>query len=185
MSTTDIQKFFEQHTDKCIFSKLMKRDGDYQEIMKLHRVNICTRNYASKSKFISGASQFMWKSFIAIQRLFKITVNDGIQFYWANNWCSLPQGAVDYLLSRKNAILKRYRWSFCGDEWFAPTELMASSFKEKVINAEYLLYGAIGRSNAPVLTMADAEDISRSNCCFGRKFTSESKDLIEHLRIDG
>lgn len=184
-SVDEIYEFFQRNSGKCIFSNLQKRNQDYQEILKLHRINICTSGYASRNKLKAGISQFLWKSFIAVQRWLNITINDDIQFYWANNWCSLPQGAVDYLLSRKNAILKRFRWSFCGDEWFAPTELMASSFKAKVINTEHLLYGAIGRSNAPVLTMADAEDISRSNCCFGRKFTSESKDLIDYLRING
>lgn len=184
-SQDELQLFFEQYSGKCIFSNLAKRDKDYQEILKLHRLNICTRGYAVQNKFIARLSQFIWKSFIAVQRFLKITVNDGIQFYWANNWCSLPQDAVDFILANKRAILKRYRWSFCGDEWFAPTELMASDLKDKVIDSEQLLYGTIGKSNAHVLTMNDAEDISRSNCCFGRKFTGESKELIEFLKING
>lgn len=183
-SQDEIHTFFAQHSGKCIFSNLTESTRDYQEILKVHRINICTRGYASSNRAVAGLSQFLWKSFIAIQRMLDITVNDGIGFYWANNWCSLSQAAVDYLLSQKRFILKRYRWSFCGDEWFAPTELMNSGLRDGIINSEFLLFGSIGRSNAPELTIKDVDSIGKSGCCFGRKFTGNSKELIDFLKIN-
>lgn len=180
----EINAFYTQYSGECIFSNLMKRDGDYQEILKMHRINVCTSGYASSNMFVSGASRFLWKSCIAVQRWLNFTVNNGIQFYWANNWCSLSQNAVEYLLSIKKKIRRRYRWSFCGDEWFVPTELMDSVLKDEVIDSKHLLYGSIGRSNAPVLTMDNACGIKDSDCCFGRKFTSDSKELIAFLNIN-
>lgn len=180
-SQDDIHLFFDQHVGNSLFSNLEPRSGDYYEILKLHRINLFTRNYASANKLVARMSQFLWKSFIAIQRWLNITINDGVQFYWANNWCSLSNEAVAYLVNNKRDIIRRYRWSFCGDEWFVPTELKKSDLVETVLNCDNLLYGTIGKSNASVLTMDDLAGIRSSNCLFARKFTSRDRDLLETI----
>ena len=176
-----IYSFFNRHTGECLFSNLEKRERDYQEILKIHRINICTRGHASSRPVFAKVNQFLWKSFIAVQRWLKITVNNDGDYYWANNWCSLPQDAVNYLTTNKHSILRKYRWTFCGDEWFAPTELMRSPLKENIHSCNALLYGKIGRSNAPVLTMADADDLSSSGCLYARKFSITQQDIISFV----
>ena len=180
-SQDEIHEYFNRLSGKCIFSNLTKSEGDYHEVLKIHRINICTRGYASPNKFISRLNQLTWKSFIALQRLLGITVNNGIQFLWANNWCSLPQEAIEYLLANKRFILKRYRWSFCGDEWFAPTELNDSRHHQ-LLSSSVLLFGEIGRSNSKTLSISDYKDIIDSDCLFARKFSSSEPQIIELLQ---
>lgn len=176
-SQDEIHAYFAELCEKSIFSNLVKREGDYQEVLKLHRLNVCTRTHASSKVWLSTLSQFIWKSFLALQRWMKITVNDGVQFYWANNWCSLSQEAVAYLVENKGKVHKRYRWSFCGDEWFAPTELMNSALRDEIISIPYL-YNTIGRNNASELNESDITVLESGDYCFARKFSSKHPEII-------
>lgn len=176
-SQNKIHSFFDGYYGKNVFSNLEKRNKDYQEILKVHRLNFCTRTYASPKVQVSTISQFFWKMFIAIQRWLNITINNDTQFYWANNWCGLSQNAVAYLIENKDKILKKYRWSFCGDEWFAPTELMSSELRKDNINIQYL-YNTIGRNNASELDLTDLYMMESGDYCFARKFSSKHSDII-------
>ena len=178
-SQDEIHSFFDGMQGKNLFSNLRETSHHYQEILKVHRVNLFLRNYSSPNKFKAAVSQLFWKAFIAIQRVIGISINNDIKFYWANNWCSLTEPAVEYLVTEKEAIRRRYRWSFCGDEFFVPTELMLSDMASTAVSSDKLLYGAIGRSNASVLIMDDFDNIISSGCLFGRKFSSENPQLID------
>lgn len=178
----EIHTFFSEMKGKNIFSNLTKTNRHYQEILKVHRINLFLRNYSSPAKMRAVISQWLWKAFIAIQRQFNISINDDTEFYWANNWCSLTEDAVNFIVSHKNDIKRRYKRSFCGDEFFVPTELMRSELADTVVSSPKLLYGTIGRSNASVLTMDDYESLIHSGCLFGRKFSISERKLIERVK---
>lgn len=173
----EIHSFFDGFSGKSLFCNLESRHRDYQEMLKLHRYNFCTKTYASQNTIISSISQFVWKLVIAMQRCLNITINDDISCYWANNWCSLSHDAVAFLIKHKKDVRKRYRWSFCGDEWFAPTELMNSEFKDLIVNIPYL-YNNIGRNNASELNASDIPSLLSGDYCFARKFSSKHLDVI-------
>ena len=173
-----IHSFFNDLQGKNIFSNLKTTDRHYQEILKVHRINFFLRGYSSPIKLKAKTSQLLWKAFIAVQRWLNITINDDTTYYWANNWCSLTNDAAAYLISKKDDIRCRYRWSFCGDEFVVPTELMRSSFADTLVSSYELLYGAIGRSNASVLTIANYESMVESGCIFGRKFSKSEQELL-------
>lgn len=180
-SQDEIHSFFDDHKGLSLFCNLEKQSRNYFEILKIHRINIFLRGYSSDNKTVASVSQFLWKSFVAVQRWLRITVNKGLTCYWANNWCSLSHEAVCYLIKKKKEILKRYRWSFCGDEFFVPTELMASSLRDKVLREDRLLFGRIGRANADVLTMSDYDNLMKSDCLFARKFVSGNSQLLKNV----
>lgn len=171
-SVDELDAYFSKLVGTSVLSGICK-DSPYQETLKLHRYNLFTRNYTSNKTFLRKTSQFLWKSVIAIQRLFNIQINrDGV-FYKASNWVSLSRDAVQYLISRKDAIEKTYRYSFCGDEYFVPSELMSSAqFKNCVVNDEYYLKHHIGRSNAETLKMEDFPALLQSKYLFARKFAA-------------
>lgn len=178
-SQNEIHSFYDGMQGMNLFSNFWEPNQHYQEVLKVHRVNLFLRNYSSPIKVKATVSQWFWKAVVAIQRVIGISINNDIKFYWANNWCSLTEPAVEYLVTEKEAIRRRYRWSFCGDEFFVPTELMLSDMASTAVSSDKLLYGAIGRSNASVLTMDDFGNIISSGCLFGRKFSSEHPQLID------
>lgn len=164
-----IESFFESTAGYSIVSGLCESSHS-QELLKVRRYNLFLRNYSSAG-MIGKASQFFWKSAIALQRSLGIEANRGRAFHKASNWLSLSQEAVDYILSKEKEILKTYRYSFCGDEYFIPSELMASPLKDKVVNSEKYLLHNISRSNASTYRIDEYDDLCETGYLFARKFT--------------
>ena len=171
VSGEDLERFFESNSGNSILTGLC-HDDPYQETLKVRRTNLFLKNYTAKG-FLGRASQFLWKASIALQRVFGIERNRGMEFYKASNWLSLTQEAVEYIVARKQLILKTFRCSFCGDEYFIPTELMASPLKDKVINSDNYLKREIARSTASVFSLDDLPGLRNSGYLFARKFTSK------------
>lgn len=168
----DIDAYFKAAEKKSVLTGLCQ-DLPYQETLKVRRYNFFLRGYTSPLTEIRAISQFLWKSAIAVQRVFGIETNRGKTFYKASNWLSLTDEAVQYILGRKRTILKTYRWSFCGDEYFIPSELMASNLKDKILNSESYLHRVIIRSTAKSYQLDDLQSLTASGCLFARKFSSQ------------
>ena len=167
----EIDAFFGINKGNSIMSCLCK-DQPYQETLKAHRYNLFLHNYASYG-FKGRLSQVLWKSSIAVQRILGIETNKNRSFYKASNWLSLTQEAVDYILSKEKEIHKTYRYSFCGDEYFIPSELMASPLKNRVVNSEKYLLHNISRSNASTYHLNEYDALCESGYLFARKFTEQ------------
>ena len=168
-----IFSYFKQIEGNTVFSDLVQ-DSLYQETLKVHRYNLFLRNYASSSQVISRISQFLWKSIIAVQRVLGITRNEGISFYKARNWVSLTEEALQYIISQEKQIRHIYRFSFCGDEFFVPSILMASSLKDKTINSDCFLLCNMLRANAQCFRLSERSKLVETKYLFARKFTLDS-----------
>ena len=169
-SMDEINRFFFIMKGRSVVSG-MNRDSIYQETLKLRRYNLFLRNYTSPNKHLREIDQFLWRSFIAFQRVLGITTNSAKTFYKASNWLSLTEEAVRMILSRKKEILKTYRWSFCGDEFFIPSELMDSPLREKIFNDDKYLLHTIGRANARTYHLSEWSELRKTEYLFARKFT--------------
>lgn len=170
MDNDGIEFFFNQ-VDGCSVVAGMVKDTEYQETLKMRRINLFTRNYASGNKVLSRGSQFLWKSFIAVQRLLNIRINKSASFFKASNWVSLTEEAVRLIVSRRKLIFKKYRFTLCGDEFFVPTELMASPLKDRLVDNELLLKREMQRANPRVYHLSELDELKESGCVFARKFT--------------
>ncbi len=169
---SELEDYFSHKGGNNIVTGLCK-DEPYQETLKIHRYNFFVRDFMSPARWKSKASQFLWRAAIAVQRLLGIRINREGEYNKASNWLSLTEEAVRYLSSRRKTIEKKYRWSFCGDEFFIPSELMASpELRSKVINDENYLKHDIGRANASVFHLSDYPALQQTSYLFARKFTS-------------
>lgn len=168
----ELFSIFEKFRGKCLLSGLCK-DLPYQETLKVRRYNCFLKNYASTKRSKKIVSQFLWKSVVTLQRFSGIETNRGAVFFKASNWLSLSDLAVRYLLSQEKQILKKYRYSFCGDEYFIPSELMASPLNETIVNETYYLLHHIERSNAKTYHLADFDTLCNSGFWFARKFSAK------------
>ena len=167
----EIDDFFER-ADGCSLLTGLRKDEPYQETLKMHRVHFFLKYYADAQPLIRRMAQYAWRACIALQKALHITVHTHDTFYKASNWLSLTDEAVHYLMARKKYILRKYRFSFCGDEFFVPSELMASPLKEKVRNCEVLLKQEMGRARPGIYALSEWDSLKDSDYLFARKFTS-------------
>lgn len=124
---------------------------------------------------------------IKVQKIFRISrcAKDKFNLYKGYEWCSLTYGAVQYLLSSKDYIFKRFRYTSCADEIYKQTLLMNSSFKSKLycnINNTAMREIDWTRGNPYVWEFADKNYlINVSNNLFARKFSSSHKEIIDYI----
>lgn len=168
---SEIDAFFFETGGKSVMTGLCQ-DTVYQEKLKVRRYNLFLKHYAYGPAWQRTICQFLWKSAIAIQRILGLETNRGKDFFKASNWLSLTEEAVQYILTREDVILKTYRWSFCGDEYFIPSELMASPLHDKILNSDNYLHREILRSTATSYNLSDIPELAKGGCLFARKFTN-------------
>lgn len=180
LPVSQILDHYERYEGKNVMTGLIKDDG-YEADQKLRHYNMFTRHYASGSKGSQRIFQILWRLCNSAQDRLRIRRNKSLSFYKAANWVSLSYEGIQYLLDNKQFIRSRFRWSFCGDEYFAPTVLMASPLSNTVINDPHILMQFMGKANPRILDNNDFHALEESGCLFGRKFSSSSIELIDLL----
>lgn len=178
----EIISYFETMKGKTVFCGLCQ-STPYQETMKLRHYNLFTRRLAYGSAKSRIMFQKLWRVSNGIQEFLKIRRNKGVVFYKASNWVSLSEDAVEYLLQNRKCIERVFHWSFCGDEYFAPTLLMASPLAECSVSNEMLLKQEMGEANPRVFTNEDYDSLVGSDCFFARKFSETHIDVVDRIAV--
>ena len=123
-SQNALHSFFDSTENGIVLQKM--ETGESEIDLKLRRVSICLGHYNSENRFVRTLSQFIWKIFLRIQYVCGYGRNRQCVFWKSSQWCSLTEEAVAYMLSVKREVLRKYRYSFCGDEFFVYSELYDS-----------------------------------------------------------
>lgn len=125
---------------------------------------------------------------IAFQKIIGVSrcANDEIKFYKGYQWCSLTKDAVQYLISKKTCIYKRFRYTCCPDEIYKQTILMNSIFREKIWKQDNTAMREIDWKRGKPYTWK-VEDkfflLNESTNLFARKFSSKYSDIIKYISV--
>lgn len=165
---------------KTIFCGLCKASKK-QEYWKLRLFNFFTRYLSDSNSFVKTSAQKLRRATLQVQEFFGVERNKGVNFYKASNWASFTEEAVGYLLGHNSYIMKLFNKTFCGDEFFAPTLLMASPLKGKIVNYNQYLKVDMGDANPRYLTNEDFDMVMESGCMFARKFSDENIEVVDRI----
>lgn len=151
----------------------------YNKVMKYH---LFSRHFQSSNKLLIHSR--IW-----LERILNkvLTRNSSVTFKKGANWVSITNECCQYILSKEKSILKRFKFTQCGDEIFLQTLVYNSSFYKKCysISDEY-----IGnqreidwkRGNPYNWTIKDKDFLSRSNKLFARKIIGKNIDLALYIQ---
>ena len=104
------------------------------------------------------------------------------------NWVSITQACVEYVVSQKPFVLKRFNYTFCPDEFFLQTlvwnhpAFRAALYSEKDEYEGCMRLIDWKRGNPYVWTLADKEELKQSNRLFARKFDMKHEDIIHWIK---
>lgn len=170
----EFHSYFKSISGKQVFSPIIYSDYELQQ--KGNRLNFFMRFFQG-----SRIAQISWRLGVMAQTFLGFRINKDRQFIKASNWLSITNEVVNLLLDQKNDILKRYRYSMCGDELFIPTELKYSGKEWEILYSEKYLFHEIGVANATFLTEEDVEKAISLNYLFGRKFSSNNIKIVNQV----
>lgn len=178
-SQQQIHSFFEKHSGKQFLMPIVQSDTQIDMKMRQYHLFIRSMHIGSLSRQLFF--QRLWHLCLIIQNFFGIHRNQSTIFCPASNWLSLTRDAVRYLLEHKKDIMRQYRYSFCGDEFFIPTALANSPLKDTLFFYDKYLKVDMNDANACVYEMKDLDDLLHSDCLFARKFSAQHPDLIKRI----
>ncbi|PRD48211.1 beta-1,6-N-acetylglucosaminyltransferase [Sphingobacterium haloxyli] len=182
-----IHTFFQSQNGKQLIPAM--QTNNFQMDLKMNRYNLFIPYFAHRNRSVSRIAQIGWRLAQNVQRFFHIRRYNRLGYQYGSNWVSITREAVYYLLSIRKQVLKRYRYTLCGDEFFVPTELASSGLGFSIKYSDRLLKHEIGNANARVYTMADYAKLVVSGCLFVRKFSAADwdivKKMVEHSKRNG
>lgn len=172
-----VHSFYESYYPNSLLLT-MKTTKD-EIIFKTGRYHFFVKYLAPKGTIVSETANFFWRLLLFLQKPFPHRNIEGIDDK-ASQWCSLTDEAVGYIISQSILLKKRFRKTFCCDEFFIPMILKKGSLSyESVPN---LLYVKFRRYSPKVLQMEDYDSLMSSGCLFARKFGDNSEELIEEIK---
>lgn len=169
---SELLTFYDSHDGEEIMRRWADDPGDAD--FKLRRYHFPLGHYKFGSPMQRRLCQLTWQVVIKLQKILGIRHLEELSFCKTDNWLSLSESGCRYLVKRKDRILQRYRWSFCGDEYFVASELMSSPTAFKIFDCQQLLYVDFQKDTPKTFTLADYPRLRESGFYWARKFTAQS-----------
>lgn len=180
-----IHEFFENHKGK-IFLGLMA--NAWRTKSKIGYYHLFTKNLRDRS-FSAKCEKILHWGIVQAQKVLGITrsTKEFPVLVKGANWCSLPQDAVEYILSKEIYIRKRFKYTYAADEVYKAIILYNSPFRERFYNTEEEYEGCMRlvdfkRGNPYEWQMKDWDEIVASDKLIARKFTAKNMDLINRIK---
>ena len=180
-----IHSFFNQHCGKEFLGFFQ---GDLQqELRKKIQLYHLFPNTFSKKRSLNIKS-IVRALFCRFQLLVNYKRNKDIELVRGTQWVSVTNDFVEYLLSKKKEIYKRFHHTFCADEVYKHVLCWNSMFKEQLYNPKDEALGCMREINwvitekesfLPSFTMRDYKRLKDSPMLFARKFDSTNIDIVK------
>lgn len=171
-----IHSFVEAYYPKSL---LMTMETDREEIeYKTGRYHFFVHSLAPKGTVKAKIANFLWRSLLFVQKPFPNRNLQGIDIK-ASQWCCLSDKAVEYVVVNMEELTRRFRHTFCCDEFFVPMILRKGRMPYESV--PQLMYARFRRYSPRVFKIEDFDELRSSGCLFARKFSGKSKELIDRI----
>ena len=167
----ELTAFYDSHHDEEIVRMWADDPGDAD--FKLRRRHFPLGHFKYGSPLQRKLCQKTWSAVLRVQRMLGLRHNKDCRFYKTDNWLSLSEKACAYLVGHKKGILKKYRYSFCGDEYFAVSELMTQGEAFKIYDCKNLLHVEFMGDTPRTFRLQDYNELQKTGCLWARKFTGQ------------
>lgn len=135
----ELLDYYDSHAQEEIMRFWKPNEGDAD--FKLRRYHFPMRHFKVPGHaFCRAVETFIWRAALKVQKVFGIRHLRHVDFRKTDNWMSLTERGARFLVDNRARILRKYRWSFCGDEYFAATELCAEKDRFDILDDQQLLY---------------------------------------------
>lgn len=171
----EIFQFYDAHADEEIMRFWKPDEGDAD--FKLRRYHYPIRYFKSSGHPVrKNVNTFLWKTSLKVQKAFGIRHMKEMNFRKTDNWLSLTEQACHFLVGNLATILQKYRWSFCGDEYFVATELLACGDRFRIFDCQQLLYVEFMGDTPKTFSLSSFQRLQETGYYWARKFSTTHGD---------
>ena len=182
-----IHDFFSENAGKEFVGFAYTEENAKDLYWKTSRYHILCRYLKNGNKFADCFFKYIRCSFLLIQKMFSFERKYDLELKKGVNWVSITHEFCGYLLSKKDYVLKHFRYIPCVDEIFLQTILWNSSFKSNVFDITKDFGSCLReidweRGNPYIWKEEDFSYLIKSDNLFARKFSSVDKRIVLMLR---
>lgn len=168
----ELLRFYDEHAREEVMRFWPNDSGDAD--FKLRRYHFPLRHYKFGSPLKQRFCRLAWQCVIKIQKVLGIRHLNNAFFIKTDNWLSLTEEACTYLVKNRMQIHRKYKWSFCGDEYFVASELALFPEQFKLYDCKNLLHVVFQHDTPRSFTLNQYPELQGTGCWWARKFTTLS-----------
>jgi hypothetical protein len=182
-----IHDFFNTHKGKE-FLGFYQGNLELELRKKVQMYHLFPKNFTKDGKWTFR--NIVRAVFCRLQLYLGIKRNKDICLVRGGNWASVTNEFVEFLLSKKKEIKKRFHHTFCADEVYKHTLCWNSKFKDSIYNPQNEALGCMRDINwivterfsyLPSFTMDDFERLRNSPMLYARKFDAANIDIVKRI----
>lgn len=176
VAVSELLEFYNAYDGKEIVRFWPEDPGDAD--FKLRRYHFPIKNFKNGHPVRRQLCQLIWRIVVRIQKILGIKHYKREVFHKTDQWLSLTERSAKYLAENRSQILRKYRFSLCGDEYFVASELLASGLGFDLQNIPYLLYVRFIKESPESMSLDFYSELKKTRCIWGRKFTANNVDRL-------
>lgn len=172
-SNDDLHKWFDGCNGACVMRKVALEDSEIK--MRFGQYHFFLKHLVSKKKIVNKAYHFGWRMMLKIQKHLGIQRDTSFIKGKASQWCSLNEDAVRLLLKNEIVAMKRFRKTFCCDEFFVRSIIEDSGIP--VVYDNRICYVEFHRTTPKKFSDTDFDKLISSDALFFRKLIDSNISL--------
>ena len=137
------------------------------------------KHLISRNRTVNKAYHLGWRAVLAVQKKLGIKRDTSFIKGKASQWCSLNEDALKLILSKEKETLKKFRRSFCCDEFFVRSILDGSDVP--VIYDDKICYVEFVHTTPRIFKEGDLDYLLDSGALFFRKMYDSNIGLAKKI----
>lgn len=169
--------------DNCNGATVLKPEPLSEEEIKMRfgLYHFFLKHLISNNKTVNKAYHLGWRAILKIQKSLGVKRDTSFIKGKASQWCSLNEETIKLLLSREKESLKRFRRSFCCDEFFIRSVIDNTGLP--IIYDDRICYVAFVRTTPKYFNENDYQMLMDSGALFFRKMRDSNLKLARMIEL--
>lgn len=176
VSVSELLDFYNANHGKEIVRFWPEDPGDAD--FKLRRYHFPIKNFKNGHPLRRHLCQLIWRVVVRFQKILGIRHYKRDVFRKTDQWLSLTERSAKYLAANRSRILRKYRFSLCGDEYFVASELLTSGLGFVLQDVPNLLYVRFIKESPESISLDFYSELKEFGFIWGRKFTTNNVDRL-------
>ncbi len=177
MSNDGLHDWFSACHGTCILREEPLPDEEIQ--MRFGLYHFFLKHLISRNHFVNKAYHLGWRSMLCLQKALGIKRDTSFIRGKASQWCSLNEDAVKLLLSNEKTALKRFRRTFCCDEFFVRSVIEEAGIP--IVYDDRICYVDFVHTTPKKFSEKDYSTLVASGALFFRKMTDANLGLAKKI----
>lgn len=177
MSNDEIHDWFDARQRACVLRQVPVPPGEIQ--LRFGYYHYFLKHLVSRNKRINKAYHWGWRSVLRLQKALGIKRDTSFLRGKASQWCSLNEDAVKALLAAENDALRKFRRSFCCDEYFVRSIIEDTGIP--ILYDNRICFVQFVRTTPKLFSEKDFELLTSSGALFFRKMSDAHIGLAKMI----